>query len=80
MHLGAECSERIACSRDYPACDGAMRTFTPRARNPSSIRSSALASVTRGYAAAAAYALFMATLVITYLQFRLGDRYAHYRR
>jgi hypothetical protein len=24
--------------------------------------------------------LFMATLVITYLQFRLGDRYAHYRR
>jgi multiple sugar transport system permease protein len=33
-----------------------------------------------GYAAAAAYVLFMATLVITYLQFRLGDRYAHYRR
>jgi multiple sugar transport system permease protein len=33
-----------------------------------------------GYAAAAAYVLFMVTLVITYLQFRLGDRYAHYRR
>jgi multiple sugar transport system permease protein len=33
-----------------------------------------------GYAAAVAYALFMATLVITFLQFRLGDRYAHYRR
>jgi multiple sugar transport system permease protein len=33
-----------------------------------------------GYAAAAAYVLFMVTLVITFLQFRLGDRYAHYRR
>ena len=33
-----------------------------------------------GYAAALAYALFMVTLIITYLQFRLGDRYAHYRR
>src|SRR5215475_4001553 len=33
-----------------------------------------------GYAAALAYALFMATLVITFIQFRVGDRYAHYRR
>ena len=33
-----------------------------------------------GYAAALAYVLFMATLVITFIQFRVGDRYAHYRR
>ena len=33
-----------------------------------------------GYAAALAYALFMATLLITFIQFRVGDRYAHYRR
>jgi multiple sugar transport system permease protein len=33
-----------------------------------------------GYAAAMAYVLFLAILVITYIQFRVGRRYVHYGR
>ncbi|HEY6933329.1 MAG TPA: sugar ABC transporter permease [Marmoricola sp.] len=33
-----------------------------------------------GYAAALAYVLFMVILVITYIQFRVGNRFVHYNR
>jgi multiple sugar transport system permease protein len=33
-----------------------------------------------GYAAALAYVLFMVILVITYIQFRVGERFVHYNR
>jgi multiple sugar transport system permease protein len=33
-----------------------------------------------GYAAALAYVLFMVILVITFIQFRIGNRFVHYNR
>jgi multiple sugar transport system permease protein len=33
-----------------------------------------------GYAAALAYVLFLVIIVITFIQFRVGNRFVHYNR